>query len=191
MPPIQWVKLRQNIMALSSDSTSVSMLEPVVVNPDTVSKNASKKFGIWPLMIKGRLPKRLSMIHERPVMTKPSRAYILLPAGLMSIRRPPARAVRQAVPAKMSAEERSPHISPTAAGKSISPASTSIIIPTVRSTIFIFIIFIYLRIMDRSVSCPMVVAIITWSPGSIVSFPRAIMTFPLRSIAQTSTPSRI
>ena len=74
MPPIQWVKLRQNSMALSSDSMSVSMLEPVVVNPDTVSKNASMNPGICLLMTKGRQPKKLSMIHERPVMAKPSRA---------------------------------------------------------------------------------------------------------------------
>ena len=37
IPPIQWVKLRQNMSA----STSVRMEEPVVVKPLTVSKNAS------------------------------------------------------------------------------------------------------------------------------------------------------
>ena len=42
MPPNQWVKLRQKSIPLSSASTSVRMLAPVVVNPETVSNTASK-----------------------------------------------------------------------------------------------------------------------------------------------------
>ena len=41
MPPIQWVKLRQNSSPRGSASTSVRMLAPVVVKPDTVSNTAS------------------------------------------------------------------------------------------------------------------------------------------------------
>ena len=41
MPPIQWVKLRQNSMPRLSASTLVRMVAPVVVKPLTVSKNAS------------------------------------------------------------------------------------------------------------------------------------------------------
>ena len=49
MPPIQWVKLRQNSIPRDRLSTSVRMLEPVVVKPDTVSKKLSTKLGISPL----------------------------------------------------------------------------------------------------------------------------------------------
>ncbi len=49
MPPIQWVKLRQNREQWESASTSLKMLAPVVVKPDTVSKSASVKDGISPV----------------------------------------------------------------------------------------------------------------------------------------------
>ena len=42
MPPTQCVKLRHKSMDLSRASTSVSMLEPVVVQPETISKTASR-----------------------------------------------------------------------------------------------------------------------------------------------------
>ena len=41
MPPTQWVKLRQNRRPWLMASTSVRIDEPVVVKPETVSKNAS------------------------------------------------------------------------------------------------------------------------------------------------------
>ena len=41
MPPTQWVKLRQNNPPRDKDSTSVRILAPVVVKPETVSKKAS------------------------------------------------------------------------------------------------------------------------------------------------------
>lgn len=41
MPPIQCVKLRQNKMDLGSEWIYVRMVEPVVVKPETLSKNAS------------------------------------------------------------------------------------------------------------------------------------------------------
>jgi hypothetical protein len=48
MPPTQCVKLRQNNIHRGKDSTSGRMLDPVVVNPDTVSKKQSMNFGIVP-----------------------------------------------------------------------------------------------------------------------------------------------
>ena len=42
IPPIQWVKLLQNSIPCGRASTSVRMEDPVVVKPDTVSKNASR-----------------------------------------------------------------------------------------------------------------------------------------------------
>ena len=41
MPPTQWVKLRQKRHPRVRCSTSVRMVEPVVVKPETVSKMAS------------------------------------------------------------------------------------------------------------------------------------------------------
>ena len=96
MPPTQWVKLLQNSMDLSSTSMSVRMLEPVVVNPETVSKKASTKLGICLLITKGRQPKRLSIIQDRPTMANPSRAYTLLPSDLTRMRAPPAAAAAHA-----------------------------------------------------------------------------------------------
>ena len=46
MPPTQWEKLRQNSMPWLMASTSVRMVEPVVVKPETISKKASVYEGI-------------------------------------------------------------------------------------------------------------------------------------------------
>ena len=39
------------------------MVAPVVENPDMVSKKASVTLGIYPLMMKGSMPKRLNTTH--------------------------------------------------------------------------------------------------------------------------------
>ena len=49
IPPIQWVKDLQNRIPIGSASISVRMVDPVVVNPDTVSKNASIGLAILPV----------------------------------------------------------------------------------------------------------------------------------------------
>ena len=41
IPPIQWVKQRQKAVPRESFSTSLKILEPVVVKPEIVSNNAS------------------------------------------------------------------------------------------------------------------------------------------------------
>ena len=46
VPPTQCVKLRQNKRPLGRRSTSVRMVDPVVVKPETVSKKASISEGI-------------------------------------------------------------------------------------------------------------------------------------------------
>lgn len=76
MPPTQWVNERQKSIHFDSASTLLKTLAPVVVKPDTVSKNASTKCGISPLSQNGRQPIRLTAIHDIATMTKPSRAYI-------------------------------------------------------------------------------------------------------------------
>ena len=66
-------KLRQKSIPCGSTSTSVRMVEPVVVKPLTVSKKASAKFGMQPEIIKGSAPITNIRIHESATMTKPSR----------------------------------------------------------------------------------------------------------------------
>ena len=72
MPPIQWVRLRQNRMPRGRDSTSVSMLASVVVKPDMVSKKASVYDGMAPENTKGKAPKAASDSHENVTTAKPS-----------------------------------------------------------------------------------------------------------------------
>ena len=74
MPPIQWVKLRQNSMEWLMPSTLVRMEAPVVVKPETVSKKASMKLGISPLITKGRAPMADTVSQVRAVIRKPSLA---------------------------------------------------------------------------------------------------------------------
>ena len=48
IPPIHWVILLQNNMLLGNASISFKIVEPVVVKPDIVSKNALVIVGILP-----------------------------------------------------------------------------------------------------------------------------------------------
>ncbi len=74
MPPIQWVKLRQNSMPLSSASTLESMLPPVVVKPEIDSKRLSKKDGIAPLITNGSAPNKDIITHDKDTVIIPSLA---------------------------------------------------------------------------------------------------------------------
>ena len=74
MPPIQCVKLRQNRPERDRLSMSFRIEAPVVVKPETVSKNASMKRGISPLITKGSEPSSDIASHDRPTQEKPSRA---------------------------------------------------------------------------------------------------------------------
>ena len=72
IPPNQCVKLLQKSIPLLMLSTSVKIDAPVVVNPLTVSKNASNTLGISPLITNGTHPTAESMIHANVTMIKPS-----------------------------------------------------------------------------------------------------------------------
>ena len=72
IPPTQCVKLRHIIIDFGSDSTSVKMLAPVVVKPETVSNKASINEPVASENIKGSAPKRLSVIQLSATITKPS-----------------------------------------------------------------------------------------------------------------------
>ena len=72
IPPIQCVKLRQNSVACFKFSTSVKILEPVVVNPDTASKKQSTKEGISPDKQNGNPPKKETTTQAIPTAIIPS-----------------------------------------------------------------------------------------------------------------------
>ena len=57
---------------------SFKMDAPVVVNPEIVSKNASVKSGIAPLIRKGSVPKIEIIIHEKVTIIYPSLFPIFL-----------------------------------------------------------------------------------------------------------------
>ena len=71
-PPIKWVDDRQKTSPLGSASISLRIVAPVVVNPDTDSKNALARVNSPPHIRYGSIPN----IHERNqanmVMAKPS-----------------------------------------------------------------------------------------------------------------------
>ena len=77
-PPIHCVRLRQKSMPCGRCSTSSRIVAPVVVKPDIVSKYALVKFGMYPPMTKGSVPKRLKMLHVSVTTRKASRRLIML-----------------------------------------------------------------------------------------------------------------
>ena len=72
IPPIQCVKLLQNKRPCPSGSTSDRIVAPVVVNPETVSKNASIYPGIAPLITNGSAPNALNRIQDNATIANPS-----------------------------------------------------------------------------------------------------------------------
>ena len=72
MPPSQWVKERQKSMLFDTASIFVSMVDPVVVKPEAISKKASANLGISPVIMKGTAPIADSTIHALPTMKNPS-----------------------------------------------------------------------------------------------------------------------
>ena len=74
IPPIQWVKLRHMSMHLGIASTSLRILAPVVVKPDTVSNRASTKEGIAPESHIGIVPQRDRTIQLSATIINPSLA---------------------------------------------------------------------------------------------------------------------
>ena len=70
MPPSHCVRLRQNRRDFGRASISVRIVEPVVVNPEAVSKKASMNPGIYPEMKYGRQPTKDAMNHAEETMKK-------------------------------------------------------------------------------------------------------------------------
>ena len=62
-PPIHCVSDRQKSSPAGSTSTLSITVAPVVVKPDMFSKKASVKLLRYPLMMKGRVPKRENKIQ--------------------------------------------------------------------------------------------------------------------------------
>ena len=77
IPPIQCVKHLQNIIPWDIVSTSLRILAPVVVSPDTVSKSAFVNDGISPDITNGIQPNILSSTQLNAVAMHPSFRYIV------------------------------------------------------------------------------------------------------------------
>ena len=90
IPPIQCVKLRQRSMLLGTASTSVSIVDPVVVKPDTVSKKASTGELTTPPIRYGSIPHRDKAIQVSPVATSPSLDWSLFSLSVSRMSRAPA-----------------------------------------------------------------------------------------------------
>ena len=78
MPPSHWIMLRQNSIDSGSPSICFRTVEPVVVNPETVSKKASVRPVKVPPNRNGNDPKRDAMIQPSDTIRKPSRWLICL-----------------------------------------------------------------------------------------------------------------
>jgi hypothetical protein len=85
IPPIQWVILRQNKIDFGKDSISVSIDEPVVVNPDMDSKNALVNEGIAPEKMYGKQPIRLINNHDNVTVRYASFLVIAILLLLFSV----------------------------------------------------------------------------------------------------------
>jgi hypothetical protein len=59
-------------MVWGKDSTSGTIDEPVVVNPEADSKNASMKQGTDPLRINGKVPRQIRTNQDEDTAKKPS-----------------------------------------------------------------------------------------------------------------------
>ena len=71
-PPSHCIIALQNRMPWVCWSTFFKIVEPVVVNPEMVSKKASVMLSIEPLNKKGSIPNRENRIHESETITKVS-----------------------------------------------------------------------------------------------------------------------
>ena len=69
IPPTQCVRQRHSMEAWDSASTSLRMVAPVVVKPETVSKSASTKNGISPLSTNGSAPITARMSQQSATVT--------------------------------------------------------------------------------------------------------------------------
>ena len=83
-------------MLRGNASTLLRTVEPVVVNPETVSKNASAKDGMEPLKMKGSEPKKERISHIKLTVTKPSLAYEFLSLGFFRHKMSPAISIATA-----------------------------------------------------------------------------------------------
>ena len=72
IPPIRWVKLRQNKSAGDKTLTSSRIVAPVVVKPEDTSKKASIILGICPEITNGRAPKKDQSIQQSATINMPS-----------------------------------------------------------------------------------------------------------------------
>ena len=159
IPPIQCVKLRHRSEQCESASTSESMLAPVVVKPDIVSKSASVKDGISPVMQKGMHPTKLNRIHAREVLIQPSFKYNVVLVGLLRVMKKPITK-QHAATKRYAKPSCSKYISPTSAGRSMRAEVSRSTCPNIYRIIDLFMVILTYEqlLFARKLICVKIIA---------------------------------
>ena len=76
-------------MLLGRSSMTGNTVAPVVVKPDTDSKNAAATVGATPVVMNGTLPTTTTPIHPSPTTAIPSRGLMLYCLGVSHQTAPP------------------------------------------------------------------------------------------------------
>lgn len=197
IPPIQWVNERHKSMLFGRISTSGTAVAPVVVNPDTASKNALAGFGIAPVKIYGRQPKIQQRVQDTTTINEPSLIFKRGESGVIRPNiNPPVEKVNRHITPKIFAQRASLYISAVINGSTITPPNIARIAPTTlqEALILIFISlslksFLYV-LVNAAISAIAVRSeqIRTLSPSRITVFPFGIITLLPLWIAPIRTP---
>ena len=138
IPPMKCVEDRQKSSPFGNTSTSVSMVPPVVVYPDTDSNQAFDSVNSPPQSTYGSIPKMQLRNQEKIVIAKPSRR-LTLSCPLTNIRgKLPTMAVISALRSKGENAESNPFTADTASEMNIKIALKTKAIPIYRATSLIF-----------------------------------------------------
>jgi hypothetical protein len=81
IPPIQWVADLQKSNPLGNISISVNIVDPVVVNPETLSNQAFVKVNSPPHITYGTTPNKQVKSQLKTTIRKPSRELISFVCG--------------------------------------------------------------------------------------------------------------
>lgn len=140
-PPIKCVDERQKRIPLGRDSTSVRMVAPVVVKPDTDSKKAFVNVKFPPHIRYGSIPNIQESNHANIVMAKPS-AIFISSVCLTNMRgKIPAMVVMDPLISKGANEESIPLKTDTSIDRSIKTPLKISVNPKYLDISFIFMFF--------------------------------------------------
>lgn len=140
-PPIKWVDERQKSNPLGSVSTSVRIVAPVVVKPDTDSKKAFAKVKFPPHIRYGSIPNMHERSHAKMVIANPSAIFISSECLTNISGKIPAMVVIKPLISKGANEESIPLKTDTSIDRSIKTPLKISVNPKYLDISFIFIFF--------------------------------------------------